>query len=88
MEEAKLLSKMVQDNSGECKGYDLRPRNKLQDNMRSMGGLSHSHIPKTTVGRKSHLNKAQIQAAREIMEGKQATIGRARRVKKSRNRVY
>ena len=55
--------------------------------MRSTGGLAHSHIPKKTVGRKSHLNKAQIQATREIMEGKQATIGRVLRVKKSPNRV-
>ena len=63
-EEAKLLSKMVQDNSGESKGYYLRPRNKIKDNMHSTRGLSHSHIPKTIVGHKSHLNKAQIQATR------------------------
>ena len=54
--------------------------------MRSTGGLAHSHIPKKTVGRKSHLNKAQIQATREIMEGKQATLGQALRLKKAPNR--
>ena len=73
--EAKLLSKTEQDNSGESKGYDLRPRNKLEDNMHSTGGLSHSNIPKKIVGCKSFLNKAQLQAAREITEGNQATIG-------------
>ena len=55
--------------------------------MRLTSGLSHSHIPKTTVGRKSYLNKAQIQVAREVMEGKKATIGWDIRVKKSHNRV-
>ena len=85
-EEVKVPAITEQTNSGESKGYDLRPRNRQEDNSRSTGGLAHSHIPKASVRRKSFLNKAQLQAAREIMEGKQAIIGRALRVKKYPNR--
>ena len=77
---------MEQNSSENCKGCNMRPRIGKENNSKYTGGLAHSHIQKSSAGRKSFLNKVQIQATKEILEGEQATIGRALKVRKAPNR--
>ena len=49
----------------------------------SLGRIAPSLNQKAQVGQKSLLTLAQKQAAKDIKEGKQLSIGRALRVKKS-----
>ena len=77
----KQTTKEVHNLTESKNGYNLRSRTGKENIVSSARGLALSQAQKPAVGRKSFLSKAQLKATKEIMEGKQNTIGRALRAR-------